>query len=184
LIKNKKKIKSLDFNKLNKLTMTDKESDPKCCCVCSEEQDITTDIITNMYTECPFSHNICKTCYLSILQMCYCQNSLGEVLYKCPLCRNEHRISNKKMNIILLELTDSDEMCLRVHKTCETKNITKKCQFDNCGCRTNVIDIVTKDDIDLAIKDIINLANKYKLKDDHTTDHTTNIRLRKNKTKI
>jgi hypothetical protein len=133
----------------------------KCCCVCGENDCLSSD-----YSQCPYDHNICKTCYLSILHICYCKNELGDIIYKCPLCRNEHKIENKQMNIILLDLTGSDSMCLTVHKLCENKqmNITKKCQFENCGCRTNVVDIITQDQIDLAIKDIIYVADKYSKK--------------------
>ncbi len=130
------------------------------CCVCAEESDI----LSRDYSQCPSDHNICKTCYLSILQMCYCENTLGEIMYKCPLCRNEHRFSNQKMNDILLKMIDSSELCVRVHKICEPRNITKKCQFEKCGCRTNVVDIITRNEIDLAIKDILNVAGMYSVK--------------------
>jgi hypothetical protein len=132
------------------------------CCVCEDKDDI----ISNNYTKCPSDHNICKTCYLSVLQICYCKNSIGEVLYRCPLCRNDHMISNTTMNTILLELTGVSELCLKVHKLCENKNITKKCHFEKCGCRVNIVDIYTKNDLDLAIKDIIYLANNYSKKNE------------------
>ncbi len=130
------------------------------CCVCEDNNEI----VSKDYSQCPFEHNICKTCYLSVLQMCYCKNSLGEVMYRCPLCRNEHMFSNEKMNDILLNLIGTSELCLRVHKLCENRNITKKCQFDKCGCRTNIVDIITKNELDFAIKDILNVANKYSKK--------------------
>ena len=126
----------------------------KCCCVCGENEYIDR-------PQCPYDHNICKTCYLSILHVCYCKNELGDVIYKCPLCRNEDKIENKRMNRLLVELTGNDSMCLGVHKMCEHDNKTKKCQFVNCGCRVNVVDIITQDQMDLAIKDIINIADKY-----------------------
>lgn len=127
------------------------------CCVCGENSDI----LANEYTKCPFSHKICKICYLSILQMCYCKNSLGEVVYRCPLCRNDHIFSNRKMNSVLLVLVNSSVLCLRVHKSCENRNITKKCKFEKCGCRTNIVDVLTKNDLDSTIKDILKVANKY-----------------------
>jgi len=131
------------------------DNDNNFCCVCQEHN-----IITNVYI-CPSDHNICKTCYISILQMCYCKNELGEILYKCPLCRNEHMFSNAEMNNILLNLVGSSELCVKVHKLCENRNITKKCQFEKCGCRLNIVDIYTKNELDLAIKDIIHVANIY-----------------------
>ncbi len=129
------------------------------CCVCEENQNI----ISNDYSQCPSDHNICRTCYLSVLQMCYCKNNLGEVLYRCPLCRNEHMFSNSEMNNILLHLVGNSGLCMKVHKLCENRNITKKCQFEKCGCRLNIVDIYTKNESELylAIKDIIHVANKY-----------------------
>jgi len=128
------------------------------CCVCEESENI-------LLHKCPNDHTICKTCYLSILQMCYCKNQLGEVLYKCPLCRNEHRYSNIKMNNILLDLVGSNEFCMRVCNSDRGSScsITKKCQFEKCGCRINIVDIYLKNDLDLAIKDVVRVANKYKI---------------------
>jgi len=143
------------------------------CCVCEESQDI----VSKKFSQCPSDHNICKTCYLSVLQMCYCKNSLGEVFYRCPLCRNEHIFSNAEMNNMLLDLIDSNEMCIKVHKLCENRNITKKCYFENCGCRVNIVDVYTKNELDLAIKDIMNLANKYSKK--NTKGGTKSPRIRR-----
>jgi hypothetical protein len=130
------------------------------CGVC---QDYCSDInhVPNIFTKCPYNHYICKNCYLSILQMCYCENKLGEIIYKCPLCRNQHNISNNEMNSILLTLFNTDIICIKVHKTCERRDITKKCQFENCGCRTNIVDIITDNELDISIQDIINAANNY-----------------------
>jgi len=127
----------------------------KECSVCGEKK-----YLEDNYTACPSQHKICKTCYLSVLQMCYCKNSLGEIVYKCPLCRNEYRIDNKQMNIVL-NLLEIDDICVKVHKICEHRNITKKCQFEMCGCRTNIVDIISEDELDLTIKDIIYVADKY-----------------------
>lgn len=123
------------------------------CCVCGKKETIPT--------QCLYGHNICKICYLSILQICYCENKLGEIVYKCPLCRYEHKYTNGEMNNILLILTEKDNTCIRVHKLCENRNITKKCRFEKCGCRENIVDIIVEEEIDLAIKDIIHVANKY-----------------------
>jgi hypothetical protein len=131
---------------------------PKECSVCGEEK-----YLEDKYTCCPSKHKICKICYISVLQICYCKNDLGEVVYKCPLCRNEYRIENSQM-CILLNLLDIDDICVKVHKICEHRNITKKCQFEMCGCRTNIVDIISKDELDLAIKDIIYVADKYSKK--------------------
>lgn len=124
------------------------------CCVCGENQELCT--------ECPYNHIICKNCYLSVLQICYCKNKLGNVVYRCPLCRNEHILENKDMNSILLNLINSEYICLKVHKLCEYKELTKKCQFKKCGCRKNIVDIMPQEeDLDLAIKEIIHIANNY-----------------------
>jgi hypothetical protein len=126
------------------------------CCVCGEKEYLDIE-----YTQCPSKHNICRLCYLSILQICYCKNKLGDIVYKCPLCRNEHILMNKQMSNILLNLMATDNICLKVHKRCEHRNITKKCQFEKCGCRTNIVDILIEDELDLTVKDIIYVADKY-----------------------
>ena len=130
------------------------------CCVCGEEDGVVAK--EHSCSEDQHNHDICKTCFLSVLQMCYCNNTLGEVVYKCPLCRNQHFFSNKEMNDILTKMNGNSELCMKVHAGCENKNVTKKCQFENCGCRTNVVDVITSGEIDLAIKDIISVANRYK----------------------
>jgi len=96
-----------------------------------------------------------------VLCMCYCENKFGEIVYKCPMCRKKHVFSNEEMNCILLELNGKNSMCVRTHDLCDNRNITKKCQFESCGCRENIVDILVEKEIDLAIKDIICIANKY-----------------------
>lgn len=129
------------------------------CCVCKSNDNI----VTNTYSHCPYDHKICTDCFLLVLQMCYCETEVGEPIYKCPLCRNEYKYSNKEMNNILVDLAIDDNICLPIHKKCqyEMNNITKKCQFKNCGCRVNIVDIITDEEIDLSIKMIVNTANRY-----------------------
>ena len=69
------------------------------CCICLEKSESLEKSEIKEYS-CLADHNVCKTCFLSVLQMCYCKNTFGEIVYKCPLCRIEYRYSNKKMNRI------------------------------------------------------------------------------------
>jgi hypothetical protein len=77
------------------------------------------------------------------------------------MCRNEYVIPNEKMCVNLLDLVGEDSICIKTHRICENRNITKKCKFEKCGCRLNIVDIFATGELDLAIKDIINVANKY-----------------------
>jgi len=119
------------------------------CCLCENEH----------YSKCSNGHRICKNCFISILTMCYCKSEIGNVLYICPMCREEHIYTNIEINVILLELLNSNNMCLPVHKKCQDDdnccNIIKKCEFEKCGCRINHMDIIVEEDFDLAMKDII-----------------------------
>lgn len=119
-------------------------------------------MLDNKYSNCPSNHKICKDCFLSIIQICHCRIDSGEFVYKCPLCRNEHIFSNKEMNNILMKLTNTNTVYVQAHKKCERKNVTKKCQFENCGCRINILDVIVPEEIDLTIKSVIEIANKYK----------------------
>jgi hypothetical protein len=127
------------------------------CCVCK-----SSTVIPQKYTHCQNNHKICKECFLSVLQICYCKNKRGELVYKCPLCRNEYRYSNTEIHEVLMDLVSDNTMCFHVHKLCEYNEIkTKKCKFENCGCRTNIVDIITQEDLDLSIKSIIKAASNY-----------------------
>jgi hypothetical protein len=53
------------------------------------------------------------------------------------------------------------EMCLPVHKTCENRNMTKKCKFEKCGCKVNIVDFSSKKEVDLAIKDILRISDNF-----------------------
>jgi len=127
------------------------------CCVCEDSNTI----VESVYSKCPSNHIICRNCFLSILQMCYCTGNVGQLIYKCPLCRNEHNVSNSDMNEMLINFNGVSDMCVRVHGKCENNNMVKRCQFDKCGCRTNIVDIITRAQVDLAIKEIVFVANKY-----------------------
>lgn len=127
------------------------------CCVCEGEQDI----ITKKYSLCFEQHSICKSCFLLILQICYCKNSVGEFVYKCPMCRTENRISNKEMNRLLIGLTGSNILCIKIHTVCERQNKIKKCRVEKCGCRTNIVNVVSQNDDILTFEYISKIANKY-----------------------
>lgn len=131
------------------------------CCVCNstENKDIQN---TSKFIKCQY-HHICKKCFLSILYICYCNKSDGIMIYKCPICRYENIFSNKEIYLILNSIGIKSEICISVHKKCEYRNITKKCKFENCGCRINTLDIFLNNGIDLAIKDILDTSDKITL---------------------
>ncbi len=124
------------------------------CCVCKTNFDL----LDKTYSHCPNDHKICKDCFLLVLQICYCNIGSGETVYKCPLCRNEYIFSNKEMNTMLSYLINDNNMCFKV---CKNNNVTKKCQFENCGCRINIVDVITSEEMDLSIQKVISVANSY-----------------------
>ena len=131
------------------------------CCVCEN----TEDTVNKKHTFC--NHNICKKCYLQILTICYCKKCYGETLYICPLCRNEHRYSNIETHLLLSDLNGDCKnqiAFLKVHKTCENKVndvLIKKCVFKDCGCRENIVDIISDSLKDISTEQLISVANHY-----------------------
>jgi len=119
------------------------------CCVCKS----VGEVVSVQYTHCPSCHSICKECFLSVLTV-----SQGQPVYRCPLCRSKYMFSGQEMNEMLMTLVDDNGLCMRVQ---EDNTVVKKCQFENCGCRINVVDIITPEDMDLTIQKLIGAADHY-----------------------
>ena len=140
------------------------------CCVC----DSTEKIVENNNTHCPGNHKICKTCFLNVIKICFCEKSYGDVLYICPMCRNIHHFSNQEMYKVLLKINEDDKnddknsnsqiAYLGIHKTCENRVddiLIKKCLFFECGCRENIVDIKYDLFNDISTEDLIKVAKQY-----------------------
>jgi hypothetical protein len=83
------------------------------------------------------------------------------------MCRNEHRFSNLETHSMLSELngqSESQVAFLKVHKTCENRVndvLIKKCVFKDCGCRENIVDIISDSLKDISTEQLIKVANHY-----------------------
>lgn len=129
------------------------------CCVCGESDNI---IKTNLLTsKCSNSHKICVTCYLSVIEICYCNNEMGKVVYKCPLCRNVTSYSNADVYKLLVFIGNSNDICIRVHNECEDNNIIKRCKFEECGCRENIVDLCVRDPHNTSMESLCNMASNF-----------------------
>ena len=126
------------------------------CCVCES----TEKLAEQFHTRCPSDHKVCVNCYLNILKLCSCTDSCtdsynGEIIYNCPLCRNCHRFSNIEMYNILTNINPLNNILyIENHKKCKIGNpeeyVFTKCEFQECGCRHNIVNIesdkyITKD---------------------------------------
>ncbi len=95
--------------------------------------------VSSEHTHCPANHNICKTCYLRLLKICFCNSKQGNIVYSCPTCRHEHHYTDKEMYKVLNELGENGILYTSPHPTCQSQfmipNFIRKCEFQKCGCR-------------------------------------------------
>ena len=102
--------------------------------------------VSKKYTNCPADHIVCQKCYIRVLKICFCKSRQGEVMYKCPLCRNKHYYKNKEVYKVLEDINRGNHtLYLTPHGECKTThgipNLIRKCTFMECGCRIQGMDL-------------------------------------------
>ena len=111
------------------------------CSVCLNN----TQCVKQEFTHCPANHSICKDCFIRLLNICFCNNKQGDIVYICSICRNEHIYTNKEVYKILMELQGDSTLYTTPHSICKSEfNIPyfiRKCIFRDCGCREQSKDL-------------------------------------------